>query len=80
MWYWFLCWHLTAKDIALDTERVIMIDIFSDEMRRNPFATYAQIRAASPLVRVPPPFDAWAVFDYEGVKRVMSDHEAFRHR
>jgi cytochrome P450 len=54
-----------------------MINIFSDDMRRNPFPAYAQIRATSPLLRIPPPFDAWAVFDYEGVKRVMSDHETF---
>jgi cytochrome P450 len=54
-----------------------MFDIFSEEMRRNPFATYAQIRSATPVARIPPPFDAWAIFDYQGVKQVMNDHETF---
>src|SRR5215216_4163399 len=54
-----------------------MIDFFSDDMRRNPFALYDRVRNASPLVQIPPPFDAWAIFDYEGVKRVMSDHDSF---
>ncbi len=57
-----------------------MIDLFSDDMRRNPFDMYDRVRSASPLVQVPPPFDAWAVFDYEGVKRVMSDHDSFSSR
>jgi cytochrome P450 len=54
-----------------------MFDIFSEEMRRNPFPAYAQIRTSTPVFRIPPPFDAWAIFDYQGVKRVMSDHETF---
>jgi cytochrome P450 len=54
-----------------------MMDLFSDEMRRNPFAVYERIRSDSPLLKLPPPFDAWAVFDYDGVKRVMSDDESF---
>ena len=53
---------------------------FSDDMRRNPFAMYDQLRIASPLVQIPPPFDAWAIFDYDGVKRVMSDHDSFSSR
>lgn len=57
-----------------------MIDLFSDEMRRNPFATYDQLRSASPAFKVPPPFDAWMIFDFEGVKRALTDHEAFSSR
>jgi len=53
------------------------MDFFSDEMRRDPFPAYARMRAHSPVFRCPPPFDAWMVFDYAGVKRVLSDHEAF---
>jgi cytochrome P450 len=53
------------------------INIFSDEMRLNPFPVYEQIRGSSPVLHIPPPFDAWAVFDYEIVKRVMGDHDAF---
>ena len=54
-----------------------MSNLFSDECRRDPFGIYAQLRSASPVLRVPPPFDAWMVFDYQGVKRVLNDHEAF---
>ena len=35
-----------------------MIDFFSDEMRRDPYPVYDQLRSACPVVRVPPPFDA----------------------
>lgn len=55
-----------------------MTDFFSDDMRRNPYLVYDQLRSASPVFHVPPPFDAWLIFDYEGVGRALSDHEAFR--
>lgn len=54
-----------------------MLNLFSDEMRRDPYPVYDQLRSASPVLRVPPPFDAWLVFDYEGVKRVLNDHDTF---
>lgn len=54
-----------------------MTDLFTDEMRRNPYPIYDQIRSTSPVFRIPPPFDAWAIFDYEGVKCALNDHEAF---
>jgi cytochrome P450 len=54
-----------------------MIDLFTDEMRRNPFAAYDAMRKASPAFKVPPPFDAWMIFDYEGVKRTLNDHTVF---
>ncbi len=54
-----------------------MIDIFSDDIRRDPYQLYRQLRAASPVLRVPPPFNAWLIFDYDGVKRALHDHEAF---
>jgi cytochrome P450 len=57
-----------------------MKELFSDEARRNPFPIYAQMRAAYPTFQAPPPFDMWMVFDYENVKRVLSDHEAFSSR
>ena len=57
-----------------------MLDLFSDDVRRNPFPLYARLREASPALRIPPPFDAWAVFDYAGVRRVLTDHEAFSSR
>ena len=54
-----------------------MLNIFSDEIRRDPFPVYAQMRSRSPVFYVPPPFDGWLVFDYEGAKRALNDHEAF---
>lgn len=53
------------------------MNFFPDEMRRNPFPIYEQMRNAAPVFHLPPPFDAWLVFDYDGVKRALSDHEAF---
>jgi cytochrome P450 len=53
-----------------------MIDLLSDELRRDPFPIYDQVRRASPVLYVPP-FEAWMIFDYEGVKRALSDHDAF---
>jgi cytochrome P450 len=49
---------------------------FSEEMRRNPFPFYEQLRASGPLFHFPP-LDMWFVLDYDGVKRVLTDHEAF---
>ena len=57
-----------------------MTNIFSDEMRRNPYPLYDQMRRQSPVFHVPPPFDAWLIFDYEGVKRALNDHDAFSSR
>jgi len=54
-----------------------MIDIFSDEVRRDPYAIYAQMRNHAPVLYVPPPFNGWLIFDYHGVKRVLSDHAMF---
>ena len=53
------------------------MDLFSDEARRDPFALYDRLRETSPVLHVPPPFNGWLVFDYDGVKRVLSDHQAF---
>jgi cytochrome P450 len=54
-----------------------MKGLFSDEMRRNPYPLYEQMRNASPVHYVPPPFDAWLIFDYQNVKRALNDHDAF---
>jgi cytochrome P450 len=56
------------------------MDIFSDDIRRNPFSMYAQVRALSGVFKIPPPFDAWGIFDFENVKRVLSDPQTFSSR
>jgi cytochrome P450 len=56
------------------------MDFFSDEARRNPYPGFDRMRSNSPVFHVPPPFDAWLIFDYEGVKQVLSDHDAFSSR
>ena len=53
-----------------------MMDLFSEEICRNPYPTYDQMRSASPVFHLPP-FDLWMIFDFEGVKRVLVDHDTF---
>jgi cytochrome P450 len=52
------------------------MELFSDPMRRDPYPLYAELCASSPLLHVPQ-WDCWLVFDYDGVKRVLSDHDTF---
>ena len=54
-----------------------MVDFFSDDVRRDPYGVYAQMRKHSPVFYMPAPFDGWLVFDYEGAKRVLSDQTIF---
>ncbi|HZY84837.1 MAG TPA: cytochrome P450 [Gemmataceae bacterium] len=56
-----------------------MIDLLSEEMRRNPYPVYDQLRAAAPVLHYPRA-DFWLVFDYDGVKRALTDHDAFSSR
>ena len=53
-----------------------MMDFLSDDVRRDPFPLYARLREASPLLH-DPLMDVWMVFDYDGVRRTLQDHEAF---
>ncbi len=53
-----------------------MIDFFSEEVRRNPFPAYDQIRATFPVLH-DPRSGLWMIFDHQGVKRALSDHQAF---
>jgi cytochrome P450 len=53
-----------------------MIDLFSEEARRNPFAIYSRLRAQAPVVREPVS-GVWLILDYENVRRVLQDHDAF---
>jgi cytochrome P450 len=53
-----------------------MIDLLSDEMRRDPFPAYDALRESAPVFR-DPQTGAWLILDYEGVKRALFDHDAF---
>jgi cytochrome P450 len=53
-----------------------MIDLFSVEMRRNPYPAYDQLRSRSPVFHLPG-LDVWMIFDFDGVKRALTDHTAF---
>jgi cytochrome P450 len=52
------------------------MNLFSDEIRRNPYPLYDQMRSTAPVLHVPP-VDLWMLFDYDSVKRALTDHEAF---
>ncbi len=52
---------------------------FTEEVRRNPYPLYAQMRAASPVF-CNPDTGLWMVFDYEGAKQVLNDHDTFSSR
>src|SRR5215469_10124745 len=52
------------------------MNLFSVEFRREPFAAYSWARHAAPVIHFPQP-DLWAIFDYSGVKRALTDHDAF---
>src|SRR5689334_18643869 len=53
-----------------------MFDLFSDDVRRNPFPIYDQLRATAPVFREPRS-GLWVILDYDGVKRALGDQEAF---
>jgi cytochrome P450 len=57
-----------------------VIDLFSPDVRRNPWPVYDRLRAQSPVLHVPPPFNGWMVFDYETVKWIMTDNALFSSR
>ncbi|HEV8070561.1 MAG TPA: cytochrome P450 [Planctomycetaceae bacterium] len=56
-----------------------MLNLFSAEMRRDPYPVYEQIRGRSPVLYYEP-LDLWMIFDYEGVKRALVDPETFSSR
>ena len=55
------------------------MDLFSPELRRNPYPAYAHMREASPVFREPTR-SLWLVFRYADVKRVLTDHQVFSSR
>ena len=54
-----------------------MIELFCDEMRRNPYPIYERMRSASPVLHAPLPFDMWMIFDYDGARQVVNDYDTF---
>ncbi|PKL76627.1 MAG: cytochrome P450, partial [Candidatus Melainabacteria bacterium HGW-Melainabacteria-1] len=52
------------------------MQMFSDQMRRDPFPVYASLRRQSPLIS-DPQGAVWMLFDYETIKRVLMEHEHF---
>jgi cytochrome P450 len=54
----------------------VIDDLFSDAMRRNPYPAYERMRDCAPVFHLAP-FDLWMIFDFEGVKRALVDHDAF---
>ena len=52
------------------------MNFVSEAMRRNPFAMYDELRSRSPVLH-DPQSDLWMIFDYDGVKRALNDHDAF---
>src|SRR5215469_8605432 len=60
-------------------EKPMDLDLLSDDARRNPYPVYERIRAISPLFREPTT-GIWMVFDYETVKRVLTDFDTFSSR
>jgi cytochrome P450 len=53
-----------------------MMEFLTDDMRRDPYPLYEQVRSSSPLLHMAEA-DMWMLFDYESVKRALTDHEAF---
>jgi cytochrome P450 len=53
-----------------------MLDLFAADMRRNPYPAYERMRSAAPVFYLSP-LDLWLIFDFEGVKRALVDHDSF---
>lgn len=53
-----------------------MLDLLSDDVRRDPYPMYAQLRSRAPVCQFPST-GMWLLLDHESVKRGLTDHEAF---
>ena len=56
-----------------------MIDFHSPEFRRNPYPVYELLRSRSLLLHFPGA-NFWLLFDYENVRRALTDHTDFSSR
>jgi cytochrome P450 len=52
------------------------MDLFSPEIRRDPYPAYDLLRAGSPVFHLAA-FDLWIILDYDGVRRALTDHDTF---
>lgn len=52
------------------------MSFFSENMRRDPYPMYARLRRETPVLSIPGT-EVWAILDYEGVRRALSDSEVF---
>lgn len=55
------------------------MELFSDEMRRDPYPLYDSLRAHSPVFH-DSKSGLWMLFAYEDVKLALTDHESFSSR
>ncbi len=55
------------------------MNFLSPENRKNPFPLYDLARSHSPIMREPTS-GLWMAFDYDSVKRILTDHENFSSR
>ncbi len=56
-----------------------MLDLFTEDVCRNPFPVYDRLRASAPVYH-DPRVDLSMVFDYEGVRQALADPETFSSR
>lgn len=56
-----------------------MLNLLTDDVRRNPHPLYDQLRTSSPALHVAP-LDLWMLFDYEAVKQALHDHDTWSSR
>lgn len=56
-----------------------MVDLFSDDVRRNPYPLFDQVRGALPVLREPRS-GLWMALDYESVWRLLTDLGSFSSR
>jgi cytochrome P450 len=54
----------------------MMLELLSDDLRRDPFPAYDRLREASPVLH-DPRSGAWMLFGYDDVRRALTDHETF---
>jgi len=53
-----------------------MLHAFTDDLRRDPYPFYEQMRAAAPALR-DPRTGVWMIFEYDAARHALTDHDAF---